>query len=115
MVKIVFSEDVLEYLQSLILILEKNNYFSNKTKAKEYVDDIYFFYEKNIPIAHSLGCGATKGLSGNLFRTYGSNCRALTYRKNKNTTWCAVYNTKNDQYLVLRIFNNHVGMFNELI
>lgn len=97
-IKIFYKPDVALFLNELIYILYKENYFSYLENAINYKDKIIDFIESNIakfphkntplPI-HSLGS------------------KYLFYHSNSRTTWYIFFEYEEDQYLITYITNNH--------
>jgi len=113
MAQVLYKKAARDYLYHLVDVLIDEHYFSYEEDALSYVKSIYFFFEQNIPTSHVLGI--TKELRGNLLKKHGRYCRAITYKINGTTTWCAVYSTSNNIYLVHAIFNNHVREYNDVV
>ncbi len=113
-VRVLAEKPVFDYLDDLVGILVDNHYFPTIEEAKDYVNEIYDFFVNSIHRCHCSQPGLIKCVKGHLQEEYGRQCRALTYRPNKNTTWCAVYSTENNVYLIHTIFNNHVREYNDI-
>lgn len=98
MEKIVFNESILAYLQDVVFVLFKEDYFSYAENSRNYVDkiiefvisEIEFFPLKSAPIP---------------LKYLGSNY--IFYKSNSRTTWYIFFEKANNNYLITRILNNH--------
>lgn len=95
---VLISDDASIYLDDLIEILYKKEYFGFIESAEIYVANIYDFIFQNInnfpfkktPIK---------------LEAFGSNY--IFYKSNTRTTWYIFFEKFNDNYLVTHIINNH--------
>lgn len=97
---VMFSPEVIEYLDALTYKLYQKGYFGFIESAKEYVDkltdDIHFNIHKR-----------QKKVAPPRFKKYGSHY--VTYHANKRTTWYIFFWLKNNRYIIRYITNNHTS------
>jgi len=100
--EIVFSKNVEIYLNELMLLLFEKGYFSFPSFAKQYVDALVLYIEKNV--------GMIQGrIAPDFFNRFGKNMKYITYRSNTNTTWYVFYQKCENIFLIKHISNNHVS------
>jgi hypothetical protein len=102
--RVVATQEVKEYLNNLIAILYRKEYFGFRESARKYVIELTKEIENNLPkIQHKP--------APPYFDKYGKNMHYATFRKNKQTAWYTFftkYNANGDTiYLVRYIANNH--------
>jgi len=101
---VIFLPEVFEYLESLIPILYKNDYFSFEDLAINYVEDLIDDIQISLPTR--LHKPAPK-----YFDMYGKNMEYAVFPKNKRTTWYVFFTKywENGEgvYLIRYIDNNH--------
>ena len=100
MEKIIYKEEVREFLFELIHVLFKKEYFGFKESAEEYTMQLIDFIELTI------GNGLEKKTPNELL-SYGE--YYLCYQANKRTTWYVFYDVSDEKVLVNYISNNHKG------
>ena len=90
----------------LIDNLYQKGYFGFLDEAKEYVAEIEYYFQTEIPKLHSLGL-SKKAM--HYFNKYGGNLFFVAYRRHKTcTTWYAFYEIfENGYFKVVHITNNH--------
>jgi hypothetical protein len=96
--KITFSTKVISYLDDLIFILYKKDYFSYLENAEQYVSNIYDFIETEIPLNNYKITPESLSKYGDFYILYQSNAR---------TTWYIFFSKKESVYLIKHIANNH--------
>ncbi|MFA9186865.1 hypothetical protein AAGV33_04885 [Flavobacterium sp. FBOR7N2.3] len=97
-VKVIITPKVIDYLDDLVRILYKEEYFGFIESAEDYVSNIYDAIPDSIKLnIHKL---TPKSL-----HYQGSNY--VFYKSNKRTTWYIFFEKKNHNYLVTGIINNH--------
>lgn len=102
---LIFDPSVEEYFGELVEVLYRENYFSFKEKAYQYVDDII---ERIIVDIESL----PKKNATSYFDKYGQEMSYVAIRKNKQTQWYVFFHYENDTYYIRFIGNNHnIGQF----
>lgn len=98
MEKIIYDQDVLEYFDSLVYILFKNDYFSYYENAENYLAKVISFVKLNIrTFPH-------KNTPKNLldFGPY-----YIFYKANARTTWYIFFEKNDENFLITGILNNH--------
>lgn len=96
---VVLQENVIAFLENLILILFEKEYFSFEEPAQIYVSKIYDFIEVDlINFPHKK--------TPKEFIHFGSNY--AFYKANNQTTWYIFFEKKGSRYLVTYITNNHM-------
>lgn len=104
-IKIVFTAEVVEYLNDLTFLLYKQNYFSFEENAQIYVQNIYDFIENSIEnFPHKLTPSNLK-----LFGTY-----YIFYKANHQTSWFIFFQSQGDCYLITHVTNNHLQEIKDL-
>ncbi len=102
MQKIIYDDNVLDYLDSLVDILLDKEYFSFYESSEKYVDGILDYLEKNI-------FTKSKKVAPKYFNRFGKKLYYIFYKPNNRTTWFIFFQIKNDRYLIKYITNNHVS------
>lgn len=97
-VKVIITPKVIDYLDDLVRILYKEEYFGFIESAEDYVLKIYDALDENIKLN-------THKLTSQKLKYLGSNY--IFYKSNKRTTWYIFFEKKNRNYLVTGIINNH--------
>jgi hypothetical protein len=96
--KIIFKYKVLDYLDDLVYMLFKEEYFSYSENAQLYVDKIVDF------IILEINCFPHKKTPEKL-QYLGSNY--IFYKANARTTWYVFFEKQDTVFLITRILNNH--------
>lgn len=104
-VKIFYKPDVEHFLNELIYILYKDNYFTFLENAINYKDNIIDFIEQNI---------ATFPSKNTPLPLYNLGSNYLFYKSNNRTTWYIFFENEENQYLITFITNNHSEIANFL-
>lgn len=99
MKKVVVKPAALEFLNELIEVLVKKEYFGFLDSAEEYVNWLYDFILHDLP--EQKPRKTPKGL-----KRYGRYYTKL--KSNKRTTWYIFFDELNKHYIVKHITNNHV-------
>jgi hypothetical protein len=103
---VIFLPEVHEYLEDLAIFLYKHDYFGYYDDALQYVDDLVFDIEKNLPTK-------VKRRAPLVFRKYGINLEFASFSKNRRTTWYVFFDryieNGNQIFLVKHIENNHTA------
>ncbi|GEC72552.1 hypothetical protein SAMN05443543_101442 [Flavobacterium flevense] len=97
-IKIIITPKVIIYLDDLVQILYKKEYFGFIESAEDYVSKIYDILDENIKLS-------THKTTPQKLKYLGSNY--IFYKSNKRTTWYIFFEKKNSNYLVTGIINNH--------
>ena len=97
-VNINYQRKAIIYLNELIDILFKKNYFGFEIDAEKYVSKIFNFIEKNISTFPS------RETPDDLNR-FGS--RYMFYKANQRTTWYIFFEKNGSIYIITNIINSH--------
>ena len=97
-IKLIISNDASLYLDELIEILYKNNYFGFLESSVIYVTRIYEFIDENIVNFPS------KKTPSKLSKL-GSNY--IFYKINQRTTWYIFFEQQEKNYIITNIINNY--------
>jgi len=97
-VNIIYRTEVETYLNELIFILFKENYFSYLENSILYKDKIIDFVENNITTFPSRKTPPE-------LKNFGSNY--IFYKSNPRTTWYVFFENKNNNFLITNIINSH--------
>ena len=97
-VNINYRTEVETYLNELIFILFKENYFSYLENSILYKDKIIDFVENNITTFPSRKTPTE-------LKNFGSNY--IFYKSNQRTTWYIFFENKNNNFLITNIINSH--------
>jgi hypothetical protein len=103
--KIIFKYKILDYLDGLVYMLFKEEYFSYSENAQLYVDKIVDFIILEIKsFPHKK--------TPKKFQYLGSNY--IFYKANARTTWYIFFEKQDAVFLITGILNNHCEESNEL-
>jgi hypothetical protein len=104
-IKVIFTPHVIDYLDDLVRVLYKKDYFGFIETAEEYVSKIYDAVPENIKLCkHKLTPQNLKYLGSNY----------IFYKSNHRTTWYIFFEKRNQNYLITAIINNHCEEAKEL-
>jgi hypothetical protein len=95
---LIYSKEFVIYLDDLVRILYKKEYFGFIESADFYVSKIYDFVEENIE------CFPSKKTSIQL-QHLGSNY--IFYKSNQRTTWYVFFEKHENNHLITNIINSH--------
>lgn len=95
---IIFQNGVLDYLDDLVFILFKEEYFGFMQSSYDYVDKIIDFLESDIATFPSKKTPVA-------LKNFGS--RYVFYKSNQRTTWYIFFENKNNNFLITNIINSH--------
>ena len=102
---VLFLPEVLEYFESLVLILYEKGYFGLKETARKYVIELVSDIKTQLPTRRHRPAPP-------YFDQYGESMEYAVFPKNKRTSWYVFFETyeENGQiyWLVRYISNNHV-------
>jgi hypothetical protein len=104
-IKVIFTPYVIDFLDDLVRVLYKKEYFGFIETVEEYVLKIYDAVPENIKLSPH------KSTPKNL-QHLGSNY--IFYKSNNRTTWYIFFERKNQKYLITGIINNHCEEAKEL-
>ena len=97
-INIVFTDEASSYLDDLIQILYRKEYFGFVESAEIYVSDIYYFIKDNIK---DFPNKKTPSELQNLRTNY------IFYKTKSRTVWYIFFEKSNEDYLITHIINNH--------
>ena len=103
--KIIFTPHVIDFLDDLVRVLYKKEYFGFVETAEEYVSKIYDAVLENINLR-------TYKSTPQKLKYLGS--KYIFYKSNNRTTWYVFFEKKNENYLITGIINNHCEEAKEL-
>lgn len=104
-IEVIYTPSVISYLNDLVIILYKKEYFGFIESADEYVDDIYDAIPERIK-------KAPHKQTPKLLQYLGSNY--IFYKPNARTTWYIFFEKRDQNYLITGITNNYCEEANEL-
>lgn len=104
-IKVVFTPNVIDYLDVLVRILYKKEYFGHIETAEEYVLKIYDAVPEKIK--YSIHKSTPQKL-----QYLGSNY--IFYKANARTTWYIFFEKRDAVFLITGIINNHCEEVKEL-
>ncbi|MFY0483815.1 hypothetical protein ACI6PS_14550 [Flavobacterium sp. PLA-1-15] len=97
-IEITFTPDVILYLDGLVQVLYKKEYFGFIETAENYVDQIYDAVDENIKVQkHKTTPKPLKHLGS----------KYIFYKANTRTIWYIFYESRNNKYLITAITNSH--------
>ena len=97
-INVIFTPEVIRYLDELVHILYRKEYFGFLETAEEYIFKIYDAVSENIRlITHKKAPQNLKYLGSNY----------IFYKSNKRTTWYIFFERKDTDFLITGIINNH--------
>lgn len=97
-IKIIITPKVIDYLDDLVRVLYKEEYFGFIESAEGYVIKIYDAIDENIKLS-------THKLTPQKLKYLGSNY--IFYKSNNRTTWFVFFEKEDNKYLITSILNNH--------
>lgn len=95
---IIFQNGVLNYLDDLVFILFKEEYFGFMQSSYDYVDKIIDYINNNITTFPSKKTPTE-------LKNFGS--KYIFYKSNQRTTWYIFFESKNNNFLITNIINSH--------
>ncbi len=95
---IIYTNDFIKYLDSLVYILYKKEYFGFIESADVYIDKIYEFIEESIETF------PPKKTPKEL-KNFGQNY--IFYKSTQRTTWYIFFEKFNNNYLITNILNSN--------
>ena len=97
-IEVIFTPAVISYLDELVVILYKKQYFGFIESAEEYVDNIYDAVPERIKKSPHKKTPKSLEYLGSSY---------IFYKTNARTTWYAFFEKRNQNYLVTGILNNY--------
>jgi hypothetical protein len=102
-IKIFYKPDVELFLNELIFVLYKENYFSYLENAIGYKNKIIDFIEENIE---------NFPYQNTPLPLYSLGSKYIFYKSNARTTWYVFFEKEENQILITYISNNHTEIAN---
>ncbi len=97
-IEVIYTSSVISYLNDLVVILYKKQYFGFIESADEYVDEIYDAIPERIKKSpHKKTPKPLKYLGSNY----------VFYKVNTRTTWYVFFERRDQNFLITGITNNH--------
>ena len=97
-IKIIYTPEVISYLDDLVKILHKKEYFGFIESAEEYVSEIYDSVSGNIKLEnHKIAPKKLKHLGS----------KYIFHKANSRTFWYIFFESKDEKYLITGIINSH--------
>ncbi|MES2238724.1 MAG: hypothetical protein V4497_00540 [Bacteroidota bacterium] len=97
-IKVIITPTVIDFLDDLVRILFRKEYFGFIESAEDYVSKIYDGIDENIRLtSHKTTPSKLKYLGSNY----------IFYKLNQRTTWFIFFKKQNNNYLITGILNNH--------
>ncbi|MEN2488107.1 hypothetical protein AAYQ05_09955 [Flavobacterium sp. B11] len=104
-IEVIFTPLVISYLDNLVLVLYRKEYFGFIESAEEYVDGIYDAVPEKIRKSpHKKTPKSLQYLGLNY----------IFYKPNARTTWYIFFEKSNQNYLITGILNNYSEEAKEL-
>jgi len=97
-IDVIITPKVIDFLDDLVRILYKKEYFGFIESAEAYVLKIYDSIEENILLS-------PHKTTPKILEHLGSNY--IFYKANQRTTWFIFFEKQNNNYLITGILNNH--------
>ncbi len=97
-IEIIYTKAFIEYLDTLVFILYKKEYFGFIESSESYIDKIYDFIEQDIQ-----NFPAKK--TPKELKNFGSNY--IFYKSNQRTTWYVFFEQIKNNYLITNIINSN--------
>lgn len=104
-IEIIFTSHVINYLDNLVRVLYKKEYFGFVETAEEYVIKIYDAVSDNILLSSHKKTPKSLQYLGSKY---------IFYNSNKRTTWYIFFEKRENNFLVTGILNNHCKEAKEL-
>jgi len=100
--KIVYAQEVEQFLDELLIVLFEKGYFGFPDSAKSYVDKLLGYVKQYIGLLPARE-------APQYFSRYAKNMKYITYRANQSTEWYVFYQQSDNIFLIRYITNNHVA------
>jgi hypothetical protein len=104
-IKIFYKPEVENYINDLVFILYKEEYFGFLQSSLDYKDKIIDFIEENISTIPSKNTPIPLISLGSKY---------ITYKANQRTSWYIFFENEDDVYLITYITNSHSKIFQYL-
>ncbi|MFC6097036.1 hypothetical protein ACFPVY_10310 [Flavobacterium qiangtangense] len=97
-IEVIFTPSVISYLDDLVKILYKKEYFGFIESAEDYVFQIYDSVPENLKANNYKP-------SPKELKHFGS--KYIFYKANSRTFWYIFFENKNEKYIITGILNSH--------
>jgi pyoverdine/dityrosine biosynthesis protein Dit1 len=104
-IKLIYTSHVIDYLDDLVRVLYKKEYFGFIETAEGYVSNIYDAIPERIKLS-------THQQTPKSLKYKGSNY--IFYKANNRTTWYIFFEKQDAVFLITGIINNHCEEVREL-
>lgn len=104
-IKLIYTPHVIDYLDDLVRVLHKKEYFGFIETAEDYVSNIYDAIPERIKLS-------THQQTPKCLKYRGSNY--IFYKANNRTTWYIFFEKQNKDFLITGILNSHCEEINYL-
>jgi hypothetical protein len=104
-IEVIFTSNVISYLDDLIITLYKKEYFGFLESAEEYVSNIYDAVSEQIKKSSHKKTPASIQYLGLYY---------VFYKANARTTWYIFFEKRDQNYLITTIINNNSSEVSEL-
>lgn len=94
----IYTPEVISYLDNLVKILYKKEYFGFIESAEEYVSEIYDSVLGNLRLENYK-------IAPKELKHLGS--KYIFYKANSRTVWYLFFESKEEKYLITGIINSH--------
>lgn len=104
-IEVIFTPEVIRYLDNLVITLYKEEYFGFIEFADEYVSNIYDAVPERIKKSPHKKTPVSIKYLGSEY---------IFYKANARTTWYIFFEKRNQNYLITGILNNYSEEIKEL-
>jgi pyoverdine/dityrosine biosynthesis protein Dit1 len=104
-IKLIYTPHVIDYLDDLVRVLYKKEYFGFIETAEDYVSNIYDAIPERIKLSKHQKTPKSLKYKGSNY---------IFYKANARTTWYIFFEKQDDNFLITGILNNHCEEAGEL-
>ncbi|MDQ6472621.1 hypothetical protein RB619_18425 [Flavobacterium sp. LHD-80] len=104
-IEVIFTPEVIRYLDDLVVTLYKKEYFGFIESAEDYVSDIHNAILERIKKSPHKKTPKSLSYLGSEY---------IFYKPNTRTTWYVFFEKRNQNYLITGILNNYNAEAKEL-
>ncbi len=97
-IKVIYTPEVISYLDDLVQILYKKDYFGFIESAEGYVGNIYDSVPENLKSDNYKSAPDELKYLGSKY---------IFYKANSRTLWYIFFENKNEKYIITGILNSH--------
>ena len=96
-----YSTNTQLLLSKIIIALSHPKYKGSEALAQQYINDMYHNIENRVAkIGNNISKRKHKGYTKTVVRYF-------RYKRNQNTQWLVYYVQEGDNYIIIKIANNH--------